>query len=175
MVVPTLNFKVLYVLVIISHARRKIECFAITEHPTAEWLIQQIRNATPFGKQPKYLIHDNSGEFRSLLFRQYLAKINIVSKNITPHSPWQNGICERLIGTLRRELLNYAVPLNQRHLERLLEEYVDFYNTIRPHKTLGGKPPVVCDIKLPLTKAADVRLKATPILGGLYHSHQRVA
>jgi len=83
-VVPTLTFKILYVFLIISHERRKIEHFAVTEHPTSQWVIQQIRNATPFGKQPKYIIHDNSGEFRSNLFQIFLSNIGITSKNITP-------------------------------------------------------------------------------------------
>jgi len=83
-VVPTLTFKVLYVFFIISHERRKIEHFAVTEYPTSQWVAQQIRNATPFGKQPKYIIHDNSGEFRSILFQRFLSDMGITSKSITP-------------------------------------------------------------------------------------------
>jgi transposase InsO family protein len=150
-VVPTLAFKALYVLLIISHDRRKIEHFTVTKHPTAEWLIQQFRNATPFGKQPRYLIHDNDAGFKSVLFQQFLAKINVKSKSITPHSPWQNGICERLVGIVRRELLDYVIPINQRHLECLLTEYVDYYNNIRTHQTLGGETPVK---SAPLPKTA---------------------
>jgi transposase InsO family protein len=173
-VVPTLAFKVLYVLLTISHDRRRIEHFAVTEHPTAGWLIQQLRNATPFGRQPKYLVHDNDAAFKSELFQTFLAKININSKSITPHCPWQNGICERLVGIVRRELLDYVIPLNQRNLERLLTEYVDYYNNIRTHQSLGGHTPVK-SAPLPKTAARDTVLTGRPILGGLYHGYDKAA
>jgi transposase InsO family protein len=101
-VVTTLTFKVLYVLLIVSHDRRKIEYFAVTEQPSARWVIQQLRNAMPFGKQPKYLIHDNDPVFTAKLFQRFLSNCNIKSKKITFKSPWQNGICERLVGIVRR-------------------------------------------------------------------------
>jgi len=86
-VVPTWKFQPLYVLLVISHTRRKIEHFAVTEHPTAQWLIQQIRNATAFGLQPKYLIHDNGPPFKASDFQQFLSNIGIKSKAITPYKP----------------------------------------------------------------------------------------
>ena len=86
-VVPTLTFKVLHVLLIISHDRRKIEHFAVTTCPVAQWLIQQIRNAMPFSKQPKYLIHDNAPIFKEKQLQQFLSRINIKSKNITLYIP----------------------------------------------------------------------------------------
>ena len=87
-VVPTLAFKPLYVLFIIGHGRRKIEHFAVTEHPNTQWMIQQIRNATSYGNQPKYLIHDNGKMFISKLFQQFLANCNIISKRTSFYSPW---------------------------------------------------------------------------------------
>jgi len=173
-VVPTLTFKPLYVLIVISHYRRKIEHFAVTEHPTAAWMIQQIRNATPFGKQLKYLIHDNGGMFIEKTFQQFLTKCNIISKRITYRSPWQNGICERTVGILRRELFDHIIPLDQRHLERLLEKYVKYYNNTRTHQTLDGETPVQHD-RPPLTPVKNTSLKSKPILGGLYHSYDKVA
>jgi len=134
-VVPTLRFKPLYVLLIISHGRRKIEHFVVTDHPNAPWLIQQI----------------------------------------TSHSPWQNGICERLIGIVRRELLDHCIPLNQRHLERLLTEYVEYYNNVRTHQALGGETPIVKFTPPPLTLVKDTKLTARPILGGLYHDYEKAA
>ena len=136
-VVPTLTFKPLYVLLVISHDRRKIQHFAVTLHPTAQWMIQQIREATPFGRQPKYLIHDNDSIFLADQFQRFLIGCRIVSKHIGYHCPWQNGVCERLIGTLRRELLDDIIPLNQRHLEKLLVEYVAYYNTVRTHQAIN--------------------------------------
>jgi len=173
-IVPTLTFRVLYVLLLISHDRRKIEYFAVTEHPTAAWLIQQFRNATPFGHQPKYLIHDSGQPFADTLFQQFLARIDIKSKRITPHCPWQNGICERLVGIVRRELLDHIIPLNQRHLERLLAEYVDYYNHVRTHQALGGETPVK-SASPPRTVVKKTVLTAKPIFGGLYHSYQKAA
>jgi len=148
--------------------------FAVTEHPTAAWTIQQIRNATPFGKTPEYLIHDNGQPFKGKRFQEFLSKINIQSKNITPCSPWQNGICERLIGTVRRELFDQIIPLSQRHLEQLLAEYVGYYNNVRTHQTLGGETPVKSDPP-PATLVKTTRLSAKPILGGLYHSYEKAA
>jgi len=173
-VVPTLTFKPLYVLLIISHGRRKIEHFSVTEHPTAQWLIQQIRNATPFGKQPKYLVHDNDSSFLSRPFQGFLDKCNIISTRTGFHCPWQNGICERLIGILRRELLDHIIPLNQRHLERLLVEYVIYYNTVRTHQALAGETLVKSTLP-PETAAEDTILYGRPILGGLYHDYQKAS
>jgi transposase InsO family protein len=126
-VVPTLYFKILYVLVIISHDRRKIEHFAVTSNPSSAWVAQQIREATPYGSAPKYLVHDNDAIFISAYFQQFLKNTNIKSKKTGYHCPWQNGICERVGGILRRELLDYIIPLNERHLESLLSIYINRY------------------------------------------------
>ena len=75
----------LYVLLLISHGRRKIEHFAVTDHPNASWLIQQIRNATAYGHQPKYLIHDNGQPFKDKSFQEFLSSSNVISKSITPY------------------------------------------------------------------------------------------
>jgi len=173
-VVPTLAFKPLYVFLLISHGRRKIKHFAVTDHPNASWLIQQIRNATAFSHQPKYLLHDNGQPFKEQSFQQFLSRINIKSKSITPYSPWQNGICERLIGIIRRDLLDHVIPLNQNHLERLLAEYVHYYNNVRTHQALGGETPVK-SAPPPLSLAENTKLTTKPILGGLYHEYQKAA
>jgi len=172
--VPSLLFKPLYILLIVSHDRRKIEHFAVTEHPTAEWTRKQLRNATPFGKQPNYLIHDNDTIFRAGRVQQFLSLAGIKSKRTAHRSPWQNGICERLIGTMRRELLDHIIPLNQRHLERLLAEYVNYYNNTRTHQFLDGETPIK-SLPPPKTTMANTILSATPILGGLYHSYDKAA
>jgi len=173
-VVPTLTFKPLYILLIINHARRKIEHFAVTANPNTEWLKQQIRNATSFGKQPKYLVHDNDAAFVSQKFQQFLTDCRITSKRTSFRSPWQNGICERLVGIMRRELLDHIIPLNEKHLERLLIEYVDYYNNVRTHQTLDGETPVPYD-RPPKTNVTNTVLKSIPILGGLYHDYKKVA
>lgn len=173
-VVPSFSFKVLYILLIVSHDRRKIERFAVTQRPAAAWLIQQIREATPFGRRPKYLVHDNDAAFRGKEFQTFLTNSKIQSKPTSYRSPWQNGVCERLVGVLRRELLNYVIPLSQRHLERLLAEYVYYCNHVRPHQTLGGDPPVQAAMP-PESSAANTFLFAKSILGGLYHEYRKAA
>jgi len=172
--VPTLCFKILYVFVIISHDRRKIEHFAVTTNPSSAWVSQQIREATPYGRIPKYLIHDNDSIFTSNLFQNFLLNLQIYSKRTGFRSPWQNGICERVIGTLRNELLNHVIPINQQHLEYLLHNYLKYYNSVRTHQSLNCQTPIISD-RPPETSIANTVLISEPILGGLYHSYIKAA
>lgn len=173
--VPTLFFQVLYVLVIISHDRRVIKHVAVTAHPTADWVVQQLREATPFGEQPTYLIHDNDAAFVGKGVQRFLHGAGIKSKHIAYHHPWQNGVSERAHGSLRRELLDHLIPFNKHHLQRLVTEYVTrYYNPARTHQGIerqtplpSSRPPEPADFSTPL--------KATPILGGLYHTYRRAA
>ena len=174
-VVPTISFKVLYAFIIVGHARRRIEHFAVTSSASAQWTIQQIRNATPFGKQPKYLLHDNEPAFTSDDFQTFLASANIQSVRTSFHSPWQNAICERTVGILRQELLNHIIPLDEKHLYRLLHEYVTkYYNPHRTHQGIGCQTPDISP-RPQETKAANTTLISEEVLGGLYHSYQKVA
>ena len=173
--VPTIRFQVLYVLVIISHARRRIEHIAVTAHPAASWMVQQLREATPFGKQPKYILHDNDSIFTADHVQRFLANANIQSVRTSFQSPWQNGICERLVGILRQELLNHIIPMNQRHLERILHEYVNgYYNPHRTHQGIGCETPDASPRQAEI-KASEVELISTKLLGGLYHTYTRAA
>jgi len=173
--VPTLFFKVLYVLVIINHGTRKIEHFAVTANPNMFWLTQQLRNATPYDHKPKYLAHDNDAVFTSKVFQRFLKGAGIKSKRTAIKAPWQNPYAERVIGTLRRELLDHVIPVNEKHLEYLLGEYVHkYYNTHRTHQGLGGQTPIPSPV-YPPTTMAETKLKATPVLGGLYHTYEKVA
>lgn len=175
LVVPTLRFKLLYVLIIINHGTRKIEHFAITANPNLEWLKQQIRNATPFDHKPKYLIHDNDPAFICSGFKDFLTSLEIKSKRITPYSPWQNGIAERMNGILRQELLNHIIPINESHLYRLLKEYIcKYYNTNRTHQGINCKTPIPLP-QYPPTTIVNTKLVATPVLNGLYHTYKKVA
>ncbi|WP_042350932.1 integrase core domain-containing protein [Bacillus massiliigorillae] len=173
--ISTLTFQVLYVLVIIDHQTRKIISFGVTYHPTAQWTIQQFRNATPYGQVPKYLIHDNDTIFRSKAFQRFLSSSEITSKKTAYRSPWQNPYVERVIGTIKRELLDYILPLNQLHLHKLLHEYInDYYNTHRTHQGIGGRTPIDSPVYLP-TSVTETKLEATPVLNGLYHTYKKVA
>jgi len=173
--VPTLLNKVLYVLVVIEHRSRKIVHFGVTYSPNAKWVIQQFREATPYGKAPKYLIHDNDPIFRAKIFQDFLKTTNIKSKRTAYRSPWQNAYAERVIGTLKRELTDHLIILNQVHLSKLMREYVEkYYNTHRTHQGLDGKTPIPSP-DYPETTAENTKLKATPILNGLYHTYEKVA
>lgn len=174
-VVPTLFFKMLYVLIIINHGSRKIEHFAVTTNPNLDWVKQQIRNATPYDHKPKYLIHDNDSVFVCEAFQTFLSNMGIKSKRTSYYSPWQNGIAERVNGIIRQELTNHIIPINEAHLYRLLKEYInDYYNTHRTHQGINCKTPVPMPVYLP-TKLEDSNLQSKPVLNGLYHTYRKVA
>jgi transposase InsO family protein len=173
--VVTIRFQVLYVLIIMSHSRRRIEQFGVTAHPTAAWVAQQIRNATPFGKQPKYLLHDNDSIFTSMHVQDFLTNANIKSVRTAYRSPWQNGICERAVGIIRREVLDHIIPFSERHLHRVLHQYIHkYYNPHRTHQGIGCQTPdrTPC---LPKTTMAETTLISTKVLGGLYHTYTKAA
>lgn len=174
-VVPTLNFKMLYVLIIINHHSRKIEHFGVTSNPNLEWVKQQIRNATPYNHKPKYLVHDNDRVFTCEAFKDFLSKLNIKSKRTAYRSPWQNGIAERVNGIIRQDLTNHVIPFNEKHLSWLLREYIDdYYNTHRTHQGIDCKTPIPLPDYDPTT-ISNGKITATPVLNGLYHTYERVA
>lgn len=174
-VVPTLCFQLLYVFLIVRHDRRKIIHFAVTANPSSAWVIQQIREATPYGETPDYLIHDNDSIFTARSLRHFLENTSIKDKRTSFRSPWQNGICERTIGILRQELLNYVIPFNEKHLERLLGEYIGkYYNPARTHQGINRQTPILSE-KLVRTVSAETVLESEPILNGLYHRYKKVA
>ena len=128
--IPLVTFRVLSALVIIHHGRRILLYVNVTFHPTALWVAQQLREAFPFDTAPKYLIFD-----RDLIFSAHVVA-TLKSFGIKPvrtswHSPWQNGVVERWIGSCRRELLDHVVVFNERHALRLLREYIAYYNADR--------------------------------------------
>ena len=174
-VVPTICFKVLYIFIIISHDRRRIEHFGVNSNPTSAWVAQQIRDATPFGRVPEYMIHDNDTILIAELLQNFLINSNLKVKKTSVRSPWQNGICERVIGILRAELLNHVIPINEKHLKYLLKEYFNkYYHTERTHQGIDCQTPIPC-VKRPETLAKDIVLDPTPIPGGLYHSYKKAA
>ena len=174
-IVPTLRFQILYVFIVVNHARRRIEQFGVTAHPTAEWVIQQIREATPFGKQPKYLLHDNDSIFTAGSLQGFLANLNIKSVRTAYHSPWQNGICERTVGIIRHEVLDHIIPLNEKHLQHILQQYIHkYYNPHRTHQGIGGQTPDRTQGP-PETTMERTYLSSTEVLGGLYHTYTKVA
>jgi len=124
--VYTVTFCIYYVFVMLRHSDRRIVHFNVTHNPTVEWTFQQVREAFPFNAIPRYLLHDNGSAF-SREFRNRLKNLDIESVRTAYRSPWQNPYVERVQGTLRRECLDHLIILNERHLRRILSEFIDDY------------------------------------------------
>ncbi len=167
-IVPTLFFKRLYCFFIISHDKRRILHFNVTFNPTAEWVIDQLKKTFAGNDIYKYMILDRDSIF-SPHVRETLKGLGIEPVRISFRSPWQNGVAERWVGSCRRELVNHVIAINQRHLYRLLEEYVLYYNEDRTHYSLNKDSPV----NRPILKreSDDDRVIALPRVGGLHHKY----
>jgi putative transposase len=170
-VVPTATFGLLYGLVILCHQRRRVAHFNVTGHPTAAWVAQQLREAFPFGEAPRYLIRDRDGIYGEDVVR-CLKSLGIEAVVTAPRSPWQNPFVERLIGTIRRELLDHVIVLGERHLLRLLRSFFDeYYHPARCHQALDGDAPQPRAVEPPERG----RVVAIPLVGGLHHVYRRAA
>jgi transposase InsO family protein len=134
-VVPTVTFRVLFVLVILAHDRRRIVHFNVTEHPTAQWTAQQVVEAFPWDKAPRYLLRDRDRIYGAA-FRQRVKHMGIKEVLTAPQSPWQNPYVERLIGSIRRECLDQVVVVHEQHLQRILTGYFAYYHSWRTHLSL---------------------------------------
>src|SRR6516162_8035649 len=135
-VVPTVRFECLFAFLVVSHGRRQLLRFAVTRHPTAEWLAQQIAEAFPWDMAPRFLIRDNDSAYGQA-FTNRVRRMGIRDRPIAPRSPWQNSYVERLIGTLRRECLDHILIFGERHLRRVLTLYALYYNETRTHLGLA--------------------------------------
>lgn len=166
-VVPTVTCKVLFVLVILAHERRRIVHFQVTEHPTAEWTALQVVEAFPWNDAPRYLLHDRDRVYGAH-FRQRVQHMGIDEVRIAPRSPWQNPYVERLIGSIRREVLAQVIVLNERHLMRLLTAYVSYYHRFRTHLSLA----MDCPFSRPVSPPARGRVMTVPEVGGLHHHYE---
>jgi putative transposase len=164
-----LFFRSLFVFVIIELQSRRIIHFAVTRHPTDKWGAQQLRQATPYGQKPRFLICDRDRKFGSV-FQSMVYGTNI-EVLLTPYrSPQANSICERFWGSLRRECLDFFILLGERHLHRVIKQYVSYYNEARPHQGLDQHIPSVCE-----PSTGEGKVIAFPVLGGLHHDYRRAA
>lgn len=180
-VTVTASFRILYVFVIMEVGTRRITHFNVTDHPTADWTLQQFREAITGEKAHRFLIHDRDNIYSSEL-DSALMEMGLRILETPFRAPQANAFCERLIGSIRRECLDYFIPLNERHLRKILQEWVAHYNRGRPHSSLGpGIPePTGSDTVKQLSGhriPSDHRVLAKPILGGLHHEYrlERVA
>ena len=144
-VVPTLTFDLLFAFLVLGHGRRQLLWFEVTRHPTAQWLAQQITEAFPWTSAPTYLVRDNDGAYGHV-FTSRVRAMGIRDRPISPASPWQNGIAERLIGTLRRECLDQVLILGESHLRHVLASYAAYYNQARTHLALQKDAPLHPDM-----------------------------
>ena len=166
-VVPTIGFDLLYAFVIIRLDRRDLIWVNVTTNPTAEWIARQLTEAFPWDAAPRYLIRDLDRIYGSIVTRRMRA-MGIRDKPTAPASPWQNGYCERLIGSIRRDCLDHVVVFGERHLRHLLRSYASYYNQTRTHLSLNKDSPVSRAVE------AVGRILPVPILGGLHHRYVRI-
>ena len=170
LVVPTIRFKLLYVLVFLSIERRRVIHFNVTEHPTAEWTGEQVVQAFPWDTAPKYLLRDRDSIYGKE-FKRRVSGFGISEVLTAPRSPWQNPYSERLNGTIRRECLEHVIVFSEAHLRRVLGGYFQYYNRYRVHQSLEMDAPDRREIQPP-DKGGVV---AIPHVGGLHHHYQRQA
>lgn len=168
--VPTVKFKVLFVLIVLAHHRRKVIHFNVTEHPTSRWTAQQIVEAFPWDTAPRYLLCDRDKVYGTD-FRKRVRSLDIEEILTAPRSPWQNPYVERIIGSIRRECLDYVIVLNERHLKRTISNYLDYYHRWRTHLSLEMDAPDPRPIQGPERG----RVVEFPEVGGLHHHYERLA
>jgi len=169
--VPTVLFHVLFVFVVLAHDRRRILSINVTSNPSAAWTANQIVQAFPWESVPRYLLRDRDGAYGSV-FQNRTSHLGIKEVFIARRSPWKNPYAERVIGTLRRELLDHVIVLNERHLRRLLRRFIDdYYHPCRTHLSLGKDAPE--------PRAVDFseigKVVELPLVGGLHHQYVRRA
>jgi putative transposase len=167
--VPTLTFSVLYCFFIIGHDRRRILHCNVTRHPTSAWIAQQLRDAFPFESGPTFLVFDHDAKYGSAV-PAGICSMGIRAVRTSIGCPWQNGVAERWVGSCRRELLDHIIAVNERHLKRLLSEYISYYHEDRTHLSLGKHTP---GPRNPSSLRGWVIARAR--LGGLHHRYDRAA
>jgi transposase InsO family protein len=168
--VPTIRFQVLYVFLVLAHDRRRILQFGVTAYPTAEWTVQQLRNAFPWESTPRYLLRDRDRIFGEEFVSQVKA-MGIRQVLSAPRSPWQRAYVERLIGSIRRECLDHVVVFSESSLRRTLTAYCAYYHDWRTHLSLRKDAPEARRVQ-PVTEG---KVVAMPEVGGRHHHYERRA
>ncbi len=169
-IVPSATFRLLFVMLILAHDRRKIVRFDVTQHPTAGWLSRQLTEAYPWDTAPRFLLRDRDSSYGTA-FSKRVDAMGITEVVTAPRSPWQNPYVERVIGSIRRECLDHLIIFNERHLRRVLSSYVDYYHHTRTHLSLDKDCPHSRLVQPPESG----RVIALPQVGGLHHRYERLA
>ena len=168
--VPTATFRILFVLIILSHDRQRILHVNVTTQPTAAWTARQLLEACGTDEGPRYLLRDRDAIYGKA-FRRQVTALGIKEVTTAPRSPWQNPYAERLNGSIRRECLDHMIITSERHLKRILSSYVDYYHSARTHLSLEKDAPEGRVVQ-PIEKGRVVELKR---VGGLHHLYERMA
>jgi transposase InsO family protein len=168
-VVPTVTYRLLFVLVILANRRRRVVHVGVTAHPTAAWTAQQLREAFPEDAAPRYLLHDRDRAFAALAVMA--TGMGIQEIRTAPRSPWQNAYAERVIGSIRRECLDHVIVVNETGLSRILTTYLEYYHRSRTHLSLTKDSPHPRPIASPTLGP----VVAIPQVGGLHHRYDRRA
>jgi len=169
-VVPTIDFKLLYVFLVLAHDRRRILHFNVTEHPTAEWTAAQLGQAFPWDTAPRYVLRDRDRIYGDA-FHIQAAGMQITEILTAPQSPWQSPYVERLIGSIRRECLDHVIILGVESLRRILRSYITYYHDSRCHLSLDKDPPETREVQPP-DKGIIIEISK---VGGLHHRYERRA
>jgi putative transposase len=169
-VVPSATFRLLFVALILTHDRRKVVHFNVTQYPTAVWLSRQVTEAFPWDTAPRFLLRDRDASY-GRLFSKRIEAMGISEVVTARRSPWQNAYVERVIGSIRRECLDQVVIFNERHLRRVLSSYADYYHRTRTHLSLDKDCPDTRRVQAP----ARGKVIAIAQVGGLHHRYQRLA
>lgn len=169
-----LFFRAVFVYFIIELGSRRIVQYGVTRSPSDFWVAQQVRAATPYEEGPRFLIRDNDGKYGQCFTRVAEGKgIKVIKTPV--RAPKANAICERFIGSVRRECLDHMLILNERHLYRLIDEFVEYYNRARPHQGIGQRIPDPDEDSNFRVGHKGQRVTCRPVLGGLHHDYRRAA
>jgi putative transposase len=163
---------VLHCFFVIAHDRRRILHFNVTRHPSSTWISQQLRETFPYDEVPTYLLLDRAANFNEEVVST-MKSFGIQPKRISFRSPWQNGVAERWVGNCRCDLLDHVIVLKERHLKRLMREYIRYYHDDRTHLALekgtpAGRVPAV-------DTDGSYQVTSTPRVGGLHHRYDLAA
>ena len=169
--VSDLLFRPLFAFFLVELGSRRVVHVDVTRHPTDEWVARQLREATPFDERPRFVICDNDSKYGTQ-FDRLAAASGIRTLRTPVRAPRANGTCERFLGSVRRERLDHVLVLGERHLRRVLREYVAYFNRERPHQGIGRATPARSPAGM---RNPPAPVRAVPILGGLHHAYQRAA
>jgi putative transposase len=169
-----LFFRTVFVYFIVELGSRKVVHYGVTRSPSDVWVAQQVREATPYTEGPRFLIRDNDKKYGQRFTR--VAEDRQIEVLKTPvEAPRANSICERFIGSVRRECLDHVLILSERHLHRVIGEYVAYFNRARPHQGIGQRIPEPPEDILSADMELSSRIVGYPVLGGLHHDYRRIA